>query len=100
LLGQITGIQPASKAAALDWQLARALGATPVVTSSSDEKPARARQLGAAVLVNYRSTPDWEKAVLEATGGVQQALEVGGKQTLPKTLASPGALFGEVVIRL
>jgi NADPH:quinone reductase-like Zn-dependent oxidoreductase len=69
-------------------QLARALGARPVVTSSSDEKLARARQLGAAVLVNYRSTPEWEKTVLQATGGVQQALEVGGKQTLPKTLAS------------
>ena len=71
-------------------QLALALGARPVITSSSDEKLARARQLGAAVIVNYRSTPDWDKAVLEATGGVQQALEVGGKQTLPKTLASLG----------
>jgi NADPH:quinone reductase-like Zn-dependent oxidoreductase len=50
--------------------------------------------------INYKTTPDWEKAVLEATGGgVQQALEVGGKQTLGKTLASlaPGghvALIG------
>jgi len=73
----------------LGLQFAVALGAKPVITSSSDEKLARARQLGAAETINYRTTPDWEKAVLKATGGgVQQALEVGGKQTLPKTLAA------------
>ena len=64
-------------------------GARPVITSSSDEKLARAKQLGAVTLINYKTTPEWDKAVLEATGGgVQQALEVGGKQTLGKTLAS------------
>jgi NADPH:quinone reductase-like Zn-dependent oxidoreductase len=84
----------------LGLQLALALGAKPVITSSSDEKLARARQLGAVATVNYKTTPDWDKAVMEATGGgVQQALEVGGKQTLGKTLASlaPGghvALIG------
>ena len=81
-------------------QLAVAMGAKPVITSSSDDKLARARQLGAVATINYKTTPDWDKAVLEATGGgVQQALEVGGKQTLGKTLASlaPGghvALIG------
>jgi NADPH:quinone reductase-like Zn-dependent oxidoreductase len=85
----------------LGLQLAAAMGAKPVITSSSDDKLARARQLGAFATINYRSTPEWEKAVLAATGGVgvQQALEVGGKQTLGKTLASlaPGghvALIG------
>ncbi len=81
-------------------QLAVAMGAKPVITSSSDDKLARARKMGAVATINYKTTPDWEKAVLEATGGgVQQALEVGGKQTLGKTLASlaPGghvALIG------
>ena len=75
----------------LGLQLALALGGKPVITSSSDEKLARAKQLGAVVGINYKTTPDWEKAVLEATGGgVQQALEVGGKQTLGKTLAALG----------
>jgi NADPH:quinone reductase-like Zn-dependent oxidoreductase len=70
-------------------QLAQALGAKAVITSSSDEKLARAKRMGAAVTINYKTTPEWEKAVLEATGGgVQQALEVGGKQTLGRTLAS------------
>lgn len=84
----------------LGLQLARALGAKPVITSSSDEKLVRARALGAVAFVNYKSTPDWDKAVVKATGGgVQQALEVGGADTLPKTLASlaPGghvALIG------
>ncbi|HEX5160097.1 MAG TPA: NAD(P)-dependent alcohol dehydrogenase [Steroidobacteraceae bacterium] len=81
-------------------QLAVAMGAKPVITSSSDDKLARARKMGAVATINYKTTPDWEKAVLEATGGgAQQALEVGGKQTLGKTLASlaPGghvALIG------
>ena len=84
----------------LGLQLALALGAKPVITSSSDEKLARARQMGAVAGVNYKTTPDWDKAVLTATGGgVHQALEVGGKQTLGKALASlaPGghiALIG------
>ena len=84
----------------LGLQLAVALGAKPVITSSSDDKLARARKLGAVATVNYKTTPEWDKAVLEATGGgVQQALEVGGKQTLGKTLSSmaPGghvALIG------
>ncbi len=80
-------------------QLARALGGIPVMTSSSDEKLARAKQLGAAHTVNYRTTQNWEAAVLELTGGVQHVLEVGGAGTLPKSLASlaPGghlALIG------
>lgn len=75
----------------LGLQLALALGARPIVTSSDDAKLARARQLGAVATINYRSSPDWEKAVLEASGGgVQQALEVGGSGTLAKTLASMG----------
>ncbi len=77
----------------LGLQLARALDARPIITSSSDEKLERARKLGAAATVNCRTTLDWDQAVRAATGGigVQQALEVGGKDTLPRTLASLGA---------
>jgi NADPH:quinone reductase-like Zn-dependent oxidoreductase len=81
-------------------QLAKALRARPIITSSDDAKLTRARHLGAVATINYRETPDWEKAVIEASGGgVQQALEVGGAETLAKTLASlaPGghvALIG------
>ena len=99
--GDFVLLQGTGGVAILGLQLAQALRARAVITSSSDEKLARAKQLGAAVTINYKTTPEWDKAVLTATGGggVQQALEVGGKQTLGKTLASlaPGghvALIG------
>ena len=82
-------------------QLALAAGARPIITSSSDAKLEHAKALGAFGTVNYKTTPDWEKPVLALTGGVgvQEVLEVGGKDTLPHALASiaPGgdiALIG------
>ncbi|MBK6596662.1 MAG: NAD(P)-dependent alcohol dehydrogenase [Proteobacteria bacterium] len=73
-------------------QFAAAAGAKPIITSSSDAKLARAKSLGAVATVNYRTTPEWDKAVREATGGVgaHQALEVGGQGTLAKSIASMG----------
>ncbi len=50
-------------------QLAKALGADVAITSSSDEKLARAREMGADFTVNYREREDWAAALLEATGG-------------------------------
>jgi NADPH:quinone reductase-like Zn-dependent oxidoreductase len=82
-------------------QIAAASGAKPVITSSSDAKLERARALGAVATINYRTTPEWSKAVLAATGGVgaHHTLEVGGAGTLPQALAAvaPGghvALIG------
>lgn len=82
-------------------QFAIAAGARAIITSSSDEKLARARALGAAVTINYATTAQWSGAVRAATGdeGVHQVLEVGGTGTLPQSLASlaPGghiALIG------
>ncbi len=50
-------------------QLARLLGARVIVTSSSDQKLARARELGADGGINYRATPDWPRALRELTDG-------------------------------
>ncbi len=71
-------------------QFARLMGLRAIITSSSDEKLARARALGAWQVVNYRSTPDWEQAVLGLTGGrgVDLTVEVGGPGTLQKSLAA------------
>lgn len=71
-------------------QFAAAAGARPIVTSSSEEKLARAKALGAAVTLNYATMPEWSGAVRAATGGVgvHQVLEVGGTGTLPQSLAS------------
>jgi NADPH:quinone reductase-like Zn-dependent oxidoreductase len=73
-------------------QFAVAAGAKPIITSSSDDKLVRAKSLGAVGGVNYKTNPDWEKPVRELTGGggVQHVLEVGGKDTLAKALASVG----------
>ena len=51
-------------------QFARLLGAFVIVTSSSDEKLARAKQLGADAGINYRTTPAWPNAVMELSGGL------------------------------
>ena len=50
-------------------QLAKAMGAKVIVTSSSNAKLARARWLGADVTINYRTTPDWAPAIRAAIGG-------------------------------
>lgn len=69
-------------------QLAHAAGLRTIVTSSSDEKLARVREMGANETVNYRSQPDWEKAAREMTGGegVDRVIEVGGSGTLTRSL--------------
>jgi NADPH:quinone reductase-like Zn-dependent oxidoreductase len=82
-------------------QFAVAAGAKPIITSSSDDKLARAKTLGAIGGVNYKTNPNWEEPVRALTNGVgvHQVLEVGGKDTLPhalKALATGGhvALIG------
>ncbi|MGX7706404.1 zinc-dependent alcohol dehydrogenase family protein [Methylobacterium sp. Gmos1] len=69
-------------------QIAKAMGATVIVTSSSDEKLARVRALGADHTVNYRQNPDWGRRVHDWTGGtgVDHVVEVGGPGTLAQSI--------------
>lgn len=69
-------------------QFAKAAGLRTVITSSSDEKLARAKAMGADHLVNYKTTEDWAKAVREATSGVGAdfIMEVGGSGTIQQSL--------------
>jgi NADPH:quinone reductase-like Zn-dependent oxidoreductase len=71
-------------------QFARLAGARVIATSSSDGKLARLKERGASELINYRSTPDWDRRVRELTGGVgvDHVVEVGGAGTLPRSLKS------------
>jgi NADPH:quinone reductase-like Zn-dependent oxidoreductase len=71
-------------------QFASAMGMTAVITSSSDEKLARAKALGAACGINYKTTPEWDKAVRAFTGGhgVDHVLEVGGAATLTRSFSA------------
>jgi NADPH:quinone reductase-like Zn-dependent oxidoreductase len=65
-----------------------AAGARAIITSSSDEKLARARDLGAVGTVNYRTNPEWQDEVLALTGGagVQHVIEVGGAESRDRAL--------------
>ena len=69
-------------------QFAKLLGARVIATSSSDEKLERVRQLGADETINYRQNEDWDKAVLEMTGGrgADHVIEVGGIGTLARSV--------------
>jgi NADPH:quinone reductase-like Zn-dependent oxidoreductase len=70
--------------------IAAAAGARPIITSSSDAKLTRARELGAIGTVNYRTNPEWQQEVLALTGGtgVQHVIEVGGVETRDRALAT------------
>lgn len=67
-------------------QLAKAMGARVIVTSSSDDKLARAKSLGADHGINYRTTPKWDKEVLHLTGSVNLVVENGGARTFQQSL--------------
>jgi NADPH:quinone reductase-like Zn-dependent oxidoreductase len=66
------------------------MGIQVIITSSSDDKLARAKALGANHGINYKTTPDWEKAALGFTGGrgVDHVVEVGGAATLARSFGA------------
>ncbi|QAU50439.1 zinc-dependent alcohol dehydrogenase family protein [Bradyrhizobium guangzhouense] len=88
--GDLLLVQGTGGVALFGLQFAAALGARAIVISSSDEKLARARTLGGSILINYRDTPDWDAAVMKATGGAgaSHVLELGGPGTYDRTLRS------------
>jgi NADPH:quinone reductase-like Zn-dependent oxidoreductase len=69
---------------------ARAAGLRTILTSSSDEKIARAKELGADETINYKKNPDWEKEARNLTGGlgVHHVIDVGGSDTMPRSLGA------------
>ena len=66
-------------------QFSRMAGARVIQTSSNDTKIERLRAMGAHETVNYKTSPEWDKAVRQLTGGVgvDHIVEVGGAGTLP-----------------
>jgi NADPH:quinone reductase-like Zn-dependent oxidoreductase len=69
-------------------QFAHAAGYRTIITSSSDEKLERAKAMGADQTINYRRTPEWGRAVRDATGGAGAdfILEVGGGGTIDQSV--------------
>jgi NADPH:quinone reductase-like Zn-dependent oxidoreductase len=80
-------------------QIAKLKGAKVAITSSSDDKLLLAQKLGADFVINYRTAPDWPKALMEATGGVGAdiVVETGGFSTLGQSIAA-AAVNGRIVL--
>jgi NADPH:quinone reductase-like Zn-dependent oxidoreductase len=80
-------------------QFAKMHGARVIATSSSDKKLEKAKALGADEIINYKTTPEWDKEVLRLTNriGVDHVVEVGGAGTLSKSLNSV-RVGGHVVV--
>lgn len=71
-------------------QFAKAFGARVIITSSNNEKLAKARELGADETINYKTHPDWQVEARKLTQGrgVDIVLEVGGSGTLERSIQS------------
>ena len=87
--GDTVLVQGTGGVALFALQFAKLAGARVIALSSSDEKLERAKALGADAGVNYRTTPDWDKAVRALTGGrgVEIVVETAGA-TLDQSLAA------------
>ena len=90
IAGQTMLLQGTGGVSIFGLQLARMMGIQVIITSSSDDKLARAKALGANHGINYKTTPDWEKAALGLTGGrgVDHVVEVGGAATLARSFGA------------
>ena len=86
--GQVVLTQGTGGVSIFALQLAKLLGARVIVTSKSDAKLQRARELGADETINYESTPEWGRKAKELAGGdgVDHVIEVGGGGTLAQSL--------------
>jgi NADPH:quinone reductase-like Zn-dependent oxidoreductase len=86
--GETVLIQGTGGVSIFALQFAVSAGLRTIVTSSSDEKLARAKQLGATDTINYKTTPNWEEIARKLTRGegVDRVIEVGGSETLPRSL--------------
>lgn len=86
--GETVLVQGAGGVSVFALQIARMAGARVIATTSSPEKAARLRELGAETVIDYREVPEWDEAVLSATEGrgVDRTVEVGGSGTLARSM--------------
>lgn len=86
--GETVLIQGTGGVAVFALQLANAAGLRTIVTSSSDEKLARVTKMGATETINYKTIPDWDAAARKLTNGegVHYVIELGGSDTMPRSL--------------
>ena len=88
--GDTVLVQGTGGVAIMALQMAKAMGAQLIVTSSSNDRLQRALALGADHGINYRETPNWGEAARKLTDGrgVDAVIEIGGEGTLPQSITA------------
>ena len=88
--GEVVLLQGTGGVALFALQFAKLHGAEVILTSSSDDKLARAAALGADHMINYRTEPDWHERARAITGGrgVDHVVDIGGAATLERSIAA------------
>ncbi len=86
--GQTVLVQGTGGVSIFAAQIAAAYGARVIATSSSDANLAKVKALGASDGINYRTYPEWEKKVLELTGGkgVDITIDIAGGNGLNQSV--------------
>lgn len=97
--GQTVLVQGTGGVALFALQLARLFGARVLAITSSDEKAAKLKELGAESVINYTTNPDWEKDILALTDGVgvDKVIDVAGEKTIRKSAAC-ARIRGEIAL--
>jgi len=86
--GETVLLQGTGGVSMLALQFANLAGARTIVISSSNEKLARAKAIGADEIINYHEHEDWDSFVLDLTNkqGVDHVVEIGGAGTLARSM--------------
>ncbi|GAB3108560.1 NAD(P)-dependent alcohol dehydrogenase [Aestuariicella hydrocarbonica] len=74
----------------LALQFAKLFGARVIAISSSEDRCQKLKQLGADEVINYRKVSEWNNVVRELTDGkgVDLAVDIGGAETIDRSIAS------------
>ncbi len=88
--GDVVLVQGTGGVSIFALQLAKAAGARVVLTSSSEAKRARARELGADHVLDYKADLKWGESARAFTGGrgVDVVVDVGGPGTFDQSVAA------------
>jgi NADPH:quinone reductase-like Zn-dependent oxidoreductase len=86
--GDTVLIQGSGGVSVFALQFAQVLGAQVIATTSTAAKAERLKELGAAEVVNYTETPNWDEKARELTGGrgLDCVVEIGGPGTIAMSL--------------
>jgi len=76
-------------------QLARMAGAKVYATTSSEDKVARLKALGATDVINYKENPKWGKTLFQQTGGIDHVIDVGGAATMRQSIEA-AKVYGKI----